>query len=75
MKYLADGLSKVFGLDLRIVLDNLYGRFLRTTNTRMKDLTMMMMTTVGNGYLNLMKRSLNGGRGFPHLLEERRASP
>jgi hypothetical protein len=51
------------------------GRLFRTTN--MKDLTMttttmMMMTTVGNGDPNLMKRSLNGGGGFPRLLEERR---
>ena len=38
-------------------------------NLVMKDLkttTTMRMTTVGNGYLNLMKRILNGGRGFLH---------
>ena len=34
----------------------------------MKDLTKttMTMTTVGDGYLNLMKRSLNEGGGFSH---------
>ena len=37
----------------------------------MKDLTttttvIMTMTTVGNGYLNLMKRSRSEGGGFPH---------
>jgi hypothetical protein len=44
------------------------GRFLRTTNTRMKvnmnlvmkDLTTTTMTTVGNGYLDLMKEPERG---------------
>ena len=31
----------------------------------MKDLT-TITTTVGDGYLNLMKRSLNEGGGFSH---------
>ena len=50
-----------------IVLGNLQKRFpfLRTTNTRMnlvmKDLTMTTTTmTLGNGYLNLIKRNLEG---------------
>ena len=57
---------------MRIVLGNIKGRFLRTTNTKMKvrmnlvmeDLTMTTMTIVGNGYLNPMKRSLIGGGWF-----------
>ena len=50
-----------------IVLGNLQGRFsfLRTTNMRMnlvmKDLTTTTTTmTLGNGYLNLIKRNLEG---------------
>ena len=30
------------------------------------DTVMMTMTTVGNGYVNLMKRSLSEDGGFPH---------
>ena len=46
---------------------------LRTMNTRMKvKMNLVMkdptttMTTVGNGYLNLMKRSRNGSGEFLH---------
>ena len=57
---------------MRIVLGNLKGCFLRTMNKRMKvkvmkDLTTTStITTVGNGYLDLMMRSLKGSGGFLH---------
>ena len=39
-------------------------------NLVMKDqMTTTTMTTVGDGYLNLMKRSLNGSGGFSPLPE------
>ena len=61
---------------MRIVLVNLKGCFLRTMNKRMKvkmnlvmkDLTTTTttITTMGNGYLDLMKRSRNESGGFLH---------